>query len=263
MHYIRSVFTTTVWLLWRDMSILSKGLFNTILDSLIMPCSLIVIGGYILPYMGMPDTYGSFMVVGSIMMMCFGSACWLGAGPLVADLETDRSITYELTLPLPSWLVMVKIATGFALRGAVVNLMTLPLGKLLLGNRFDLTHFSVLKFALSYITANLLFGFFGVIVALWVKDSYGFGRFWLRIGSQLNFFSGLQFSWLTLRLAWPALAYIDLCNPLVYAFESNRAAVLGQTGSLDYWLCLAVMWLWIMTFVGVGSWLIKRRLDCV
>ncbi len=261
--YIRSIFNTTMWLLWRDVSILRKGILTTLFDSLIMPCSLIIIGGYILPYMGMPESYGSFMVVGSIMMMCFGSACWLGAGPLVADLETDRSINYELTLPLPSWLVMVKIACGFAVRGALVNLMTLPVGKLLLGSRFDLSQFSIFKFVLAYLTANLLFGFFGVIVALWVDDSHGFGRFWMRIGSQLNFFSGLQFSWLTLHLAWPTFAYLDLLNPLVYAFECNRAAILGQAGSLDYWLCLGVMWLWISCFAFFGAYLIKRRLDCV
>src|SRR5581483_9408399 len=141
MKHISSVINTTLWLLWRDVSILRKGLLNTLIDSLIMPASLIIIGGYILPYMGMPDSYGSFMVVGSIMMMCFGSACWLGAGPLVADLETDRAITYELTLPLPSWLVTVKTACGFALRGALVNLMTLPFGKLILGSKFDMSQF--------------------------------------------------------------------------------------------------------------------------
>ena len=67
--YIRSIFNTTMWLLWRDVSILRKGILTTLFDSLIMPCSLIIIGGYILPYMGMPESYGSFMVVGSILVM--------------------------------------------------------------------------------------------------------------------------------------------------------------------------------------------------
>src|SRR5579872_4495691 len=193
------VLSTLGWLLRSELNVIFKRFWNSLLDSLIIPVVFILIGGYILPSMGMPANYGSFMVVSSTMMMAYSSTAWSGAFPFLADLESDKSITYALTLPLPSWLVFVKVALGFAIPAALLNLFTLPVGKLLLGAEFDLSHFSMLKFILIYPIAILSFAFFSTMIAFWVNNTHEFGRFWLRIGSQLFFFSGLQFSWGVLK----------------------------------------------------------------
>jgi hypothetical protein len=258
-----SIINTSLWLLWRDIRLLRKNMVDTLIDSLIMPTSFIIIGGYIFPYLGMPANYGSFMVVGSLMMMCYGACAWLGASPLIADLENDRSITYILTLPIPSWIVPIKIATGFACQAMIRNIFTLILGKIILLDRFDLSQLSIPKFALMYVIANLLFGFLATTIAFWVNNSFEFGRFWMRIGSQLVFFSGFQFTWYVFYKSLPTLAYIDLINPLLYAFEGTRAAILGQHSSLNYWVCVGVSLMWIVVLGFVSNYLFKKKLDCV
>lgn len=263
MHSFSQTFNTLWWLLRADFTVISKNFWGSLLDSLIVPTTFIIIGGYILPYLGMPADYGAFMTVSSTMMMAYNITAWRGASPFLADLESDKSITYALTLPISSRLVFVKVALGFALPAALLNLLTLPLGKLLLGSHFDLSHFSIIKFLIMYPLAILSFAFFSAALTFWVKNTLEFGRFWLRIGSQLFFFSGLQFSWAVLFKAWPTLAYIDLFNPLLYAFEGFRTAVLGQEGNINFWACVGALVLWIAIFNIIGFKFFKRRLDCV
>jgi hypothetical protein len=259
----KEIASTTRWLLQRELTILYKNAFDSLIDCLIIPLTFIVISGFILPYMGMPADYGAFMAVGACMMMSWNSCAWFGAGPMIADLESDRSITYQLTLPLPAWMIVIKYALGFAIYGVILNVLTIPIGKVLLGSRFDLSNFSWIKFALIYPSANVMFGFLAVAIALWVNNSFEFGRFWARIGVQLTLFSGLQFSWHTFHQVWPTIAYIDLLNPLVYAFEGTRAAVMGQAGNLNFWLCLFAVWTWSIVFALASYKLLKKRLDCV
>lgn len=263
MTQLLSILSTTYWLLMREFRILRKDLINSLLDCLLIPVTFIIIGGYILPTLGMPADYGSFMVVGAMLMMTWGTCSWLGAGPLVSDLEGDRSISYELTLPVPSWMIVVKFALGFAIHAMILNIFALPIGKIILLDRFDLSNFSVIKFIPIYISSALMFGFFAVLIALWVENSMRFGRFWCRIGAQLTFFGGTQFSWLAMYKAWPMLGILGLANPLVYGFEGCRAAIMGQEGNLNYWLCLGVVWIWIAIFFVWSKYFLKKRLDCV
>lgn len=263
MQKISQTLNTLWWLLRADFTVLTKKIWSNLLDSLIIPTVFILIGGYILPYLGMPADYGAFMAVSATMMMAYSSTAWSGAFPFVADLESDKAITYALTLPIPSWLVFVKVALSFAIPAFFLNLLTLPVGKLLLGSQFDLGQFSVIKFLIMYPLAILSFAFFSATLAFWVNNTHEFGRFWLRIGSQLFFFSGLQFSWAVLFKAWPGLAYIDLINPLLYAFEGFRTAVLGQEGNINFYICVAALLLWIAIFNVIGFRFFKRRLDCV
>lgn len=263
MYSISQICNTIWWLLRADLTILTKNIWGNLIDSLIIPTVFIIIGGYILPFMGMPVDYGAFMTVSSTMMMAYSSTAWRGAGPLIADLESNKSISYELTLPIPSQLVFIKVALGFAINAMLLNILTLPMGKLLLGSKFDLSHFSLFKFILMYPTTILSFAFFSTTIAFWVKSTMDFGRFRLRIESQLFFFSGMQFPWVVLLKAWPTLAYIDLLNPLLYAFEGFRVAVLGQEGNINFWICFAMLWLWIGIFNVLGYYLFKRKLDCV
>lgn len=263
MTQLLSILNTTAWLLWRDAFTLRKNIINSFIDSIIMPIAFIIIGGYIFPHMGLSNDYGAFMVVGSTVMMIQNSCMWISAMPMVADIASERSISYELVLPLPSWLLMVKTALGFALSSLVCTLLTIPIGKLLLLDRFNLSNASWLKFLLIYPSAGIMFGFFAVFLIFMTGNPYSFGRFWARVGILITFFSGLQFSWQTLYSIMPAAAYINLASPLLYAFEGMRAAVLGQEGNINFWVCLGMVWLWIGIFGVLAHSYMKKRLDCV
>ncbi|MBA2307316.1 ABC transporter permease [Candidatus Dependentiae bacterium] len=251
------------WLLWRNLRIIKNNFANNVIDALVVPAGFIIIAGYILPFMGMPATYGSFMLAGSLVLMCYSSTSWRGATNLIVDLEGDRAVSYELTLPLPSWLVFFKYSCAYALDSICLNILTVPMGKLLLWNQFSLEHFSLFKFIVVYLSLNLFFGCYSVWLASWVQGMQGLSRFWLRYGAQILFFSGYQFSWTVLNKAFPMFSYINLLNPFVYAFEGTRAALLGQGDSLNFWVCIAMLWFFTLFFVIRSTQLFKKKLDYV
>ena len=251
------------WLLWRDIRNIKHDIWNNILDALIVPSTIIIVNGYVLPYLGLPVSYGSFMVASSVIMMLYMATSWQGGNQLAMDLDGERTISYDLTLPLPSWMVFCKIAIVNACNAAVRNALTLSMGKLLLWNRFDLSHMNVYKVVLFYILVSLFLGFFALVPVCFVKGMAGFVRYQWRIGSQLIFYSGFQFPWLTMLQAVPVLAYVSLLNPLVYCFEGMHAAVLGQEGYLNFWLCSGVLLLSMICFGFIITKKLKAKLDCI
>jgi hypothetical protein len=76
-------------------------------------------------------------------------------------------------------------------------------------------------------------------------------------------FGGYQYSYAVLANKNPWFAYISLINPQLYIMEGMRAAILGQEGYLNFWLC-AGMTFFFSIICGIHAiFKIKRRLDFV
>ncbi len=262
MTHMRLALTTFSWLIWRDVRVIGKDFWNTFIDAVLLPLNMALVSGYILPHLGLPADYGSFMLVSSAVGMCFNSV-GIDAGQLAADLEGQKSISYELSLPITYWLICIKTAFVYAIKAAIASILILPLGALLFYKQFDITNISFFKVLLMYSIINIFFSFFALSIALWVKDSVSVGRFWIRWGWQLFLLAGFQFSWATLYRISPHLAIINLLNPLVYPFEGLRAAFLGQEGFIDFWACLLALIIFTVLFVMLTLRLFKKRLDCI
>lgn len=253
---------TFMWLCWRDMRVLGKDFWNNVLDSLLLPTSFVVVSGYLMPALGLPADYGTFMLVSSVLGMCLNTPSTY-SGELVADLEGPKNISYELTLPLSCSMVYHKIATVYALKAAILNIFVFPWGFLLLKGNVDLSHVSWFKFVLIYILSNIFYAFYTLCVAVWVKDTVSFGRFWIRWGWQIFVLAGWQFSWYMLYKVLPYLAYADLFNPILYTIEGTRAALLGQHGFINFWLCVLALLIATFLFGYLGLKRFRKRLDCV
>jgi ABC-2 type transport system permease protein len=258
---LKSPLRVTAWLIWRDIRSLFSNFWSSILDATLLPTSIVLTGEYVMPLLGLPVTFGTFLLASSVIGMCFNSAGTDG-NDLIADLESNRAISYELSLPTTYWLVCLKIGLGYAIKSFMLNLFILPVAFIVLPS-LQFANFSVMKFTLIFASANILFGFWAVCVALWVKDSLGYGRFWIRWGWLLFVVGGYQFDWATMYRAMPRAALINLANPMVYAYEGMRAALMGGGHSINFWLCLAALWFFIVLFVFADIHLFKKRLDCV
>lgn len=251
------------WLLWRDIRVIKKDFINNVLDAALLPISIVYISGYILPLLGLPQDYGSFTLIGLVVGMCF-NATGTDSGNLVTDLEGPRTISYELSLPLPYWLVCIKIALSYAIKSAVANIWIFPIGYFLLGaTHFDLSQLVISKALLMYIVMNLFFGFFSLLLGAWIKTMDGYGRFWIRWGWQIYTIGGAQFSWQTLYQANALLATINLLNPLVYSFEGSRASILGQQGYINFWICIVATCMATLVCAFMAIRIFKQRLDCI
>ncbi|MCL4380483.1 ABC transporter permease [Candidatus Dependentiae bacterium] len=253
---------TTFWLLWHDIKLFLKDWHNNILDAFFWPLVLILANGYILPAMGMPEDYGSFIVISMLVIMASFTA-WCAANEFAADFEGARSIGYELTLPLSYKAVFLKIILQFAFKASFFNLITLLIGKVILGSGFSFANFDILRFFLIYLIACIFFGTFAIWAAALSGNVKNFMRVELRLAGPLFFICGYAASWSIMNTVSPIIGKIMLCTPWIYAYEGVRIGVLGQTGYLNYWFCFGMLSLFIVVFGIHGLYLFKKRLDCV
>lgn len=245
-----------------DLLILKQVIIGRLIDTTIWVTSVIAVVSYIFPQLGMASSFGVFYAVGAILSCSFFEVFYT-TFTFVADLEDDKLINYYLTLPIPSWLILVKHIVSFACKATPLALLVLPLSKLVLWYRLDLVNFSIMKFALIFISINILTGSISLFAASLVKDKNHIGGIWPRIMFPLWFFGGSQFSWYTIHAFSPAFGYGLLLNPLIYATEGVRVAVLGQAGYLPFWLCLGIIWVFTLLFTTISIWRLKKRIDFV
>lgn len=257
------IYSHILWQLIReDLVNFRSVLFNKFVDIILWTTTMLVIMGYVLQAFGITPQYGLFMVAG-VLVSSIQLDIYPQATTLVADYEGKRRINFYLTLPMPSWLIIVRRGLSNTITSCILCLPILPVCKLILWNIFDLRAVYVTKFFIMFVTTNLFFGFFSVWIASLVPSMSLLTRISRRIQTPLWFFGGFQFSWLTLHKLFPVLAYIDLANPYLYAMEGMRAAIIGQEGYLPFWICVAVLWIGIIVCSIWGHLKLKKRLDFI
>lgn len=210
----------------------------------------------------MPDHFSVFIAIGAIVSCSFWDV-WANTTTFVSDIEGEKTINYFLTLPMPNVLVLIKQVISYALKAGIPTLIILPLGKLFLWNRMNLSNFSMLKFALFYVLINIFTGAFSLFITSCIKDLHHMAKVNMRFLFPLWFFGGTNYSWQMLNKLSPTISYCSLLNPLIYAMEGIRAAVLGQTGYLPYWICVLALTSFTVMFGWLGIARLKKRLDFV
>jgi len=249
-------------LLKTDLSIYKQPIKDAVVDASIWFTCLIVIFAYVYPSIGMTQQFGVFMAVGAIVSCCFWDI-WSTTTTFVSDIEGNKTIDYFLTLPIPNFLVLIKQIISYALKAGIPSLIILPLGKLFLWNQMSLAHFSLLRFILIYLLINIFIGAFSLFVTSKIQNLHHMGKVGIRYLFPLWFFGGSNFSWNMIHNLSPIFSYSCLLNPLLYAMEGIRAAVLGQEGYISYWICSVMLTGFIILFSFLGIKNLKTRLDFV
>lgn len=181
----------------------------------------------------------------------------------VGDLQGPRSFIYRLTLPIPQYLVFVTLIVSTALRLLVMMLPVLVVAKIVLGSHFDLAKVSVVKVTLISLCANFFYGTLLVFYASFMKKVDDIFVMRVRVGDILFWLGGFYFSWYRLYETSAFFAYLDLLNPLIYACEGMRAAVMGQEGYLNFWWCCIVLLFFTFATGAVGIRRMMKKLDCL
>ena len=249
-------------LLRTDLHILKGTILDQVINLFIWMSTMLLVNSYLMPAFGLSAGYAPFMLTGLA-----ASAGLFGIFPsvalMVSDFEGDQTIAYYLTLPIPSWMVFLRLILYYALNFSMLGILVLPIGQLLIWNQFNLLTVSFGKYALIFVLTHLFYGAFTLWVASRVKNMTKIGNVWMRFVYPIWFLGGFQFSWAVLAQKWPHLAWLNFLNPITYIMEGMRVAVLGQEGYLNFWLCIGMLTI----FTALCSWrgivLLKKRLDFV
>lgn len=267
MYLNKSPYKISSWhvfknLLAADLKIFKHHFVNKLIDLGIYITVITTITVYILPFFGLPQDYGIIMVSGIIAGVGIMELYPNSIG-LASDLTGNKTITYMLILPIPSWLIPIKNICYFALTSVMIGIFSIPIAKALLGNLFDLSAVNWLLFGAFFILSAIFFGTFTIILATTMKDLATSDRVWLRFIFPLWFLGGYQFTWYSLYSLYPWLAYIDLLNPFIYVTEGIRATMLGQEGYIPLWICTIMLIFFIIIFGFIGVYRLKKQLDFV
>ena len=249
-------------LLYTDYVIFKQMIVDKAIDLLIWVSTIAFVTGYLMPSFGVEITFGSFMVAG----VCASSGLFEVFPSVmhqVSDFEGDRIISYYTTLPMPTSLVFVRMFLYYALSAMVLGSFILPVSKLILWNRFDLSNLHVPKFILAFVMVNFLYGALTVWTISRVKSAAKIGSVWMRFIYPMWYLGGFQFTWYVMHRFFPAFAYVNLLNPMSYVMEVIRGSILGAEGYINYWLCLMMLLFFIVFFMWHGIRRLKKQLDFI
>ena len=255
-------FLTVYHLICRDLRIFKEEFWGKCIDTAIQLFTTVIIFSYFLPAYGLASNYGSFILVGVIAS--FGFFEVMGRVSLmIADLEGDRTILYNLALPIPAWLVFVYFGISWAILSSIISLMLFPLGKLVLFSQFDLGQISVWKFVIIFILSNLFFGFFALWLSSLFKKMSSLSHLFVRVVNPMYMFGGYLYSWAAVYELSHVAGYLHLLNPLIYVMEGMRSAALGPSGYLPFGLSVGALMISIGFFAWDAIRRLSKRLDCI
>ena len=245
-----------------DFLIFKPAYKNRLIDFGIYVSIMIVVMGYLMTSLGLRADFGIFM-----------AATLVAVGPmfdvfpcaitLVSDIVGNKVISYDITLPIPSWLAVARIGLANALIGIAVSIFSLPFGLVFVWQQFNPANFSPFWFLVLLLSNAFFYGYFGLFVASFIKDIPSIRSVWMRVMFPLWMLGGFQFTWELLYAKSPMCAYAILLNPFLYTMEGVRAAVLGQAGSLPMWVCFIVPVGLTFLFGTIGVRRILKKLDAV
>ena len=256
-----SSYLNTMWyLLITEFQIFKRTIVDKIINLFIWIVTMMLVNSYLMPAFGLKHSYSEF-IAASLVASAGLFELFPAIAGLVSDFTGNNIISFYLTLPIPSWLVFVRSIIFYAFNSAVMGIFVLPISKILLWNKFSLSELSLGKFLLIFILNNFFFASFVLWTTSRVMSIEKMQNVWMRFVYPLWYLGGFQYSLKVLYNFWPLLAYLTFLNPMMYIMEGTRATILGQEGSLNFWICVIMLFIFIILFSINSILRLKKQLD--
>lgn len=262
---IKDLFCVFSQILKRDLLVLRRSYFSKSFDFVLMFFTSIVVFGYFLPGGGSGSgrPWGPFIMVGAIAIFGLFSVVMDRVAEMIVDLNGDRTIYSFLVMPISSTGLFISMALSWSMIIFILALILFPVGALVLYNQIEFSLIEPLKVLMIYSTCNLFFGFFSLWLSSIFQKNSNLSQLWCRVINPIFMFGAYFYSWKEAMIFSPLIAKLTLLNPVTYVTEGMRSAMLGQEDYLNYWICLGVLWFFIVLCGWDGSSRLKKGLDCV
>lgn len=257
-----NVIQTFYSLLVRDARTFQQHIATRAIDACVWAGASLYVSQYLFPLFGMSNKFGAFTAIGNL-------AVWgifeVGTNMtiLLGDLQGTNSLSYYLTLPIPSTWIFIRIALMDAYKSFLPTILLLPLAKIILQDYFALTSIHYPKLFMIWILAHIFFGFFGLFVSSLTYSFEYVTTIRQRVLFPIWFLGGFQFTWHMLYQANPTLAYLNLLNPVMYIMEGMRGSTQTDLPTLPFFWCIAATIAFTIAFGYFGIRQFKKRLNCL
>ena len=213
-------------LLARDAHVARRNFITLLLQTFLQPMMFVFIFGRVMVSSGyMPAIYKSLLLPGIMAISMIFTGVWAVAMPLVSEFQFTHEIEDRLLAPIEnSWLAIEKVFFGAA-QATVAGLMVIPAAWLLL-RPVELNLTSPAMFIGITILVALLSACGGLALGCSI-DQTKIGLMFSLVLTPMIFFGCTYYPWSALA-TFPILQKIVLVNPLVYASEGLRGALVPQ-----------------------------------
>lgn len=251
-------FKTFLALLARDARVARRNFIPLLLQTLLQPMLLVFIFGRVMTTSGyMPLQYKSLLLPGIMALSMFLSGIQAVAMPLISEFQFSKEIEDRLLAPIEiEWVAVEKILSGM-IQGLIAGLVVLPAAWLVMGKGVDLR----LPHPILFASLCLLIAFLSSAIGLTLGTSIGqtqIGLMFSLVLAPMIFFGCTYYPWSALA-KFPILQKAVLINPVVYASEGLRSALVPQFPHLPVAAILAALLLFDVALLAAGLRQFRRK----
>ena len=214
-------------MLARDAHVARRNVVQIMFQTFLQPLLFVFIFGRVMVGSGyMPPEYKSLLLPGIIAISMVFTGIWAVCMPLIAEFQWTREIEDRLLAPIDiSWIAIEKVVAGM-LQAIVAGLVVLPLAWLVLRPGVDISIHRPLEFVAMIVLVSLFSATGGLLLGCSMNQQH-VGLMFSMVITPMIFFGCTYYPWSALN-TFPILQKVVLINPLVYASEGLRAALVPQ-----------------------------------
>jgi len=245
-------------MLSRDAHVARRNFVPLLFQTLFQPMLFVFIFGRVMVGSGlMPPEYKSLLLPGVIAISMVLSGVQAVALPLVSEFQFTREIEDRLLAPMEvEWLAVEKIVAGMV-QALAAGLVVIPLAWLVMGTGVDLSFRNPIEFLLLALMVSCLASAVGLTLGCSVGQTQ-IGLMFSLVLAPMIFFGCTYYPWSALA-RFPALQKAVLLNPLVYASEGFRGALVPQFPHLSAPAVFGTLFVFDALFLTLGLRQFRRK----
>jgi ABC-2 type transport system permease protein len=247
---------TFLAMLARDAHVARRNALTLAFQILLQPMLIVFVFGRVLTVSGlMSMQYKALLLPGIIALSMIMCGTWAVTMPLISEFQFTKEIEDRLLAPMDlHWLAIEKVVAGM-IQALVAGLFVIPCAWLVMGN-VSLSGIDIGMFVLMALLASCLSATLGLVLGCSVGQTQ-VGLMFSMVMAPMIFFGCTYYPWAALA-KFPILKWVVLINPLVYASEGFRSALVPDSPHLPRLAILAALigfnaaflWLGLRKFKG-------------
>jgi ABC-2 type transport system permease protein len=218
---------TFLAMLHRDAHVARRNFVTLLLQTLFQPMLLVFVFGRVMTTSGLiTPQYKSMLLPGIIALAMLLSGVWSVAMPLVSEFQFTKEIEDRLLAPIEiEGVAFEKVVAGM-LQAIAAGAVVIPTAWLVMGRGVQLSFATPLEFLALALLVACLAASVGLLLGTSVGQTQ-IGLMFSLVIAPMIFFGCAYYPWSSLA-KFPVLQKIVLVNPMVYASEGFRSALVPR-----------------------------------
>ena len=248
---------TFLALLGRDVHVARRNLLTLTFQTLLQPMLFVFVFGRVMTTSGLMNAqYKGLLLPGVIALAMIMTGTWAVTMPLISEFQFTKEIEDRLLAPIEiEWLAIEKVVSGMA-QALVAGMVVIPSAWLVMGGvPFADAH--IVRFLSIAILVAALSATLGLVLGCSIGQQH-VGLMFSMVMAPMIFFGCTYFPWTALE-KFPILQRVVLINPLVYASEGFRSALVPRSPHLALYAIIGALVLFNTVFLLFGLRQFRRK----